>query len=113
MNNSNQNLFYFDSVLLFSVKTPFNLGCFNDEEDHDMSGYMIDLPGMTVELCTDICKSLGFLYAGAQSGHWCTCGNSFGRHGSCDPSTCTMPCPGNRQQMCGGPWRQYIYYLGL
>ena len=68
---------------------------------------------LTVKLCTDTCKSRGFLYAGVQAGFYCSCGNSFGRHGACEPSTCQVSCQGNKEEMCGGHYRQDIYYLGV
>ena len=67
---------------------------------------------MTVELCAHTCKSHGFIYAGLEAGNSCNCGNSFGRYGTADPSTCNKRCSGNREEMCGGLWRHDMYYLG-
>jgi len=43
----------------------------------------------------------------------CFCGNTFGLYGAVDTEvdsiSCTVPCIGNRRQMCGGYVRNYIY----
>ena len=50
----------------------------------------------------------GYSYAGLQAGKWCTCGDSYGKHGSVTDSECNHACPGGAGN-CGAPWRNSIY----
>ena len=49
------------------------------------------------------CLSLtvqGYVYAGAQAGQNCLCGNSYGKYGT--SVNCNATCSGNATEMCGG-----------
>ena len=41
----------------------------------------------------------------------CRCGNSYGAHGEADQSNCNTKCLGNRDQICGGAWRNSVYNI--
>jgi hypothetical protein len=85
-----------------------SLGCFSD------MGATRDLPFAAyydndndIEGCVRVCTSHGYLYAGLQDGIQCYCGDSYGGSG---PSTdCTIACPGNPSEMCGGAYANSIY----
>ena len=52
----------------------------------------------------------GYRYFGLQYGTQCFCGNSFGRYGrSPNQGECNKPCPANRNEICGGTWRNSVY----
>ena len=99
--------------LLFSGSTspPVKMGCFKDANDRDLG------PGwsnnkMTQEMCFQRCGDQKAVYAGLQTGDWCHCGNSYGKHGSVPNGECNAQCKGNWAQKCGGPWRNDVYYIG-
>ena len=55
----------------------------------------------------DSCDNLqGYRYAGLQSAQCCSCGTSYGLYGTA--SNCNMPCIGNTNEICGGPWSNTI-----
>ena len=69
---------------------------------------------MTIEKCIAHCRSFNYVYAGVETGHECWCGNkkpaeNLKRH----HSECSVTCPGNRSQQCGGVWRINVYSTGL
>ena len=92
-----------------------SLGCFKDQEDptgtsgRDLNGFAEDVPGMTAEMCTEMCTSKGFSYAGTQYGTWCFCGTSYGKSGKAD--NCNMKCGGAGNEICGGSWANSVYQL--
>ena len=86
--------------------------------------YLRVCPGMhTCVVCThmymhenDIVFSMqilsGYRYFGLQFGTQCFCSNSFGRYGkSPNQGDCNKPCPANRNEICGGTWRNSMYDL--
>jgi len=61
---------------------------------------------MTLQLCNALCN--GHAFFGVQNGGTgCFCGASFGSYGR--SHNCTMPCAGNKKQMCGGPGANSIF----
>ena len=53
-----------------------------------------------------------YRYFGLQYGTQCFCGNSFGRYGkSPNQGDCNKPCLANRNEICGGTWRNSVYDL--
>ena len=91
------------------------LGCFKDQGDpvgtagRDLSGFVMNKPNMTTELCAATCRDRGFAYAGTQYSSWCFCGNSYGKSGTAE--NCNMKCAGNTNQICGGPWANSVYSI--
>lgn len=51
----------------------------------------------------------GYKYAGVQYATQCFCGNEFDQYGEVDRSECSATCRGNRNQKCGGTWRNSVY----
>jgi len=62
----------------------------------------------THQVCKNFCKeqkdSNGNVYkfAGVENGKECWCGSDFDPHSNKRSEACTMPCPGNKKEMCGG-----------
>jgi hypothetical protein len=86
-------------------------GCYRDNRNRDLKGFMITLPDMTPNKCINICKDKGFKYAGLQYSSYCFCGNSYGKYGQAD--NCNMKCNGNSNQICGGSWANSIYEIEI
>lgn len=94
------------------------VGCFPDNRKadplgtrgRDLDGAAFKDPSMTVKQCLSLCSGQGFKYAGLQSGAWCFCGNSYGRHKAASAS-CTTKCAGDQKLICGGEWTNSIWEL--
>jgi len=72
---------------------------------------------MTVELCLAACQAAGYVLAGVEYSQECYCDNTFENGGGPAPdgnAQCTMPCNGNKAEICGGPNRldAYSYTAG-
>lgn len=93
------------------------IGCFADNKSaaaqgtagRDLDGSVWNHPQMSVNACIQHCRQGGFAFAGVQYRTWCFCGNRHGRHGG--SNACTMPCPGNAREYCGGEWASNVYAL--
>ncbi|CAH1779465.1 unnamed protein product [Owenia fusiformis] len=97
-------------------KPAFYLGCFKDTNSRDMHGLGIqngyENSLMTVEMCTDHCRTRGFKYAGLQYARHCFCGDKFGKYGLADSdSECRMTCQGDPSQNCGAAARNSVYLI--
>lgn len=61
---------------------------------------------MTNELCASLCKDANFKpfnFCGTErGGHYCMCGNSIDTKRYPLTGNCSIPCPGNKTEMCGG-----------
>ena len=69
---------------------------------------------MTVDKCMTACGASGFKYCGLEYGRECWGGNTLDPNLSManDPSCamqCDYPCPGNKNQMCGGRATLAVY----
>ncbi|KAJ4452420.1 hypothetical protein PAPYR_13442 [Paratrimastix pyriformis] len=80
---------------------PKNLGCFLDSEhDRDIDEvHELDLRFDTFRQCHLLCK--GWRYMALQFSYQCFCGNSFGKHGSCEGERCPE-CGGGCRKVCEG-----------
>jgi hypothetical protein len=94
------------------------LGCYKDQGDatpgtsgRDLDGALFTSDSLTVEACTSYCKGRGFAYAAVQYRTACFCGSSYGKFGAVPDSECSMKCPGNTKETCGGSWRNEVYEL--
>ncbi|RDL41181.1 uncharacterized protein BP5553_01160 [Venustampulla echinocandica] len=59
--------------------------------------------------CVDYCGKRGFSMAGTEYGGQCFCGNSLVKTTKIDDSRCSMPCEGDKSQVCGGAKALSIY----
>ena len=85
------------------------IGCFKDTWTRDLSGYTTNTPGMTTQMCVNLCREKGFAYAATQFSQHCFCGNNYGKYG---PATnCDMKCGGNAGEICGGSWANSVYSI--
>ena len=50
-----------------------------------------------------------YKFAGLQNGYQCFCGNVQPNPSLLRPGQCTMSCPGNSNENCGGSWRMNVY----
>lgn len=88
-------------------------GCYVDASD-DVTGNAlpktVSVASLTVESCTAACSSAGYSLAGLLSGNTCSCGNSlpFQANKVVDRA-CPYACPGNSQELCGGPQRLSVW----
>ncbi|XP_070555010.1 uncharacterized protein [Ptychodera flava] len=99
-------------MVVYSLPPYEYVGCFIDDDERALNWHKEDSKTeQAVERCVDICDGLDAPYAGLQYAKECFCGHDFDIHGKGDESTCSMPCTGNTQQMCGGDWRLSIYRL--
>ncbi|CAH1798175.1 unnamed protein product [Owenia fusiformis] len=93
------------------------IGCFIDVvRDRDLTNLQGFFPAThatpnTLDFCSKRCRILGFIYMGVQNGQDCWCSNTYGKHGEAPHSQCNVPCPGNRDTMCGAGQRNSIYKL--
>ena len=103
-----------------AAKAPRFLGCFHDQasslsglfggiDGRDLDGFSTSNSGMSTEQCLALCRQRGFAYAGTQDSSYCFCGNAYGRSGRAE--NCTMPCDGNKSEICGGAWANSVYQV--
>jgi hypothetical protein len=90
------------------------LGCGTDNvSDRAMNGSWIYTDSMTVESCIDRCSSLGFSYAAPENGNECFCNGSLNQKYAPKDGilgSCTKPCIGNADEICGGADFMSIYH---
>ncbi|KAH6909616.1 WSC domain-containing protein [Coprinopsis sp. MPI-PUGE-AT-0042] len=83
-------------------------GCYQDSTERILT-YVFDSPANTIEQCTTLCASKGYGLAGLQYGRECWC-YRYMPSGSLKPdSDCSVPCPGDPTQFCGGGNRMTLY----
>ena len=85
-----------------------NLGCFTDSTLARVLPTSVLVSGNTVEKCQAACTNGGFPYAGVEFGSQCFCGSSIANSPS-ESTQCTMTCPGNSAETCGGSNAIQIY----
>jgi hypothetical protein len=64
------------------------------------------------EGCACLCHRLGYTIAGVENGNNCFCANATSPKtfcGGASAAACTVPCNGNRSQICGGSMAVYVY----
>ncbi|KAF9255676.1 WSC-domain-containing protein [Marasmius fiardii PR-910] len=91
---------------------PWNhLGCFTDTQDRILPVPQNDCGSKnSVEYCLDLCGSQGYPFAGVEYGGECYCGKEFNPSSANEcPNGCTMSCPGNAGEICGGVYAISIY----
>lgn len=82
------------------------VGCYKDTSDHVMT-HEFTSPTMTPVKCVRRCQSKGLKYAGVEWANECYCGNHYDRYGN--SSSCNLPCIGDSNKICGGPWALSVY----
>ncbi|XP_071965695.1 uncharacterized protein [Antedon mediterranea] len=115
--NVTEYVFYIFLLMLLSNEGSVTgisyLGCFKDASSRAMPAAFTENNDMTIEFCIQYCNGLGHLYSGLQYYRQCFCGDeTYNNLGQMPESDCNCPCDGNAQQICGGGWRNSVYYSG-
>ncbi|KAJ5652587.1 WSC domain protein [Penicillium longicatenatum] len=79
-----------------------HLGCYTDSTTARALNTSILVNGNTIETCQSTCSSAGFSYAGMEYGTQCFCGNAIMNNAQSGSAGCTIPCPANSAENCGG-----------
>ncbi len=91
------------------------IGCYNDPAfnyTRDLYESTYTDANLTIDKCVEFCFKNNFLYAGVQSGYQCFCGDQMGQYGKASGTNCSYPCSGNKNQTCGGFFKNSIYKSG-
>ncbi|EJD37468.1 WSC-domain-containing protein, partial [Auricularia subglabra TFB-10046 SS5] len=60
--------------------------------------------------CSELCEAKGYRVAGVEYSGVCSCGDEYEELPVLRPvSECSIPCPRDPNQMCGGEWRVQLY----
>jgi WSC domain len=86
---------------------PTYLGCFADMSSRDLPDFVYASSYNTTETCAFACAYHGYAYAGAQGRAQCFCGETYGAYGPAND--CTLTCPGDATEMCGGNYANSVY----
>jgi len=80
-------------------------GCIQEVVNRALPSARKDDPNMTLDMCTSYCFGLGYQMAGIEYGQECYCSTNLanGASTSLVSGQCYMKCPGNANQICGGP----------
>uniref|UniRef100_A0A1B6JWP9 Uncharacterized protein n=1 Tax=Homalodisca liturata TaxID=320908 RepID=A0A1B6JWP9_9HEMI len=92
------------------------LGCYKDQESpRALKGHMEDFRNNLVPfMCTGLCYSMGFLYAGIQYSKQCFCGDEHPNPNlKVVEAECAKPCSGDATKKCGGDYRNAVYQTGI
>jgi len=86
-------------------------GCYTEGDgDRALGAAFYPSDTNTIEDCVAACSP--YLYAGAEYGRECWCGNSFGAGSAPAPdSDCSMVCTGNQYEYCGAGNRLSVYIM--
>ena len=87
------------------------VGCFYDDELRLLKNKIQAFNVNSMQMCREHCK--GYKYLGLQDSNWCLCGNDLNpsRYPKKPDHECNMQCKGNSNEICGGRWRNSIYYV--
>eukprot|EP00198_Chlamydomonas_reinhardtii_P014006 XP_001703343.1 predicted protein [Chlamydomonas reinhardtii] len=94
--------------------TPYPYGCFADTPNGRTMPVVLawDKKDLTLEYCAALARAAGLRLYGVQFSWFCFGGNDLSLATSLGPSVeCTMPCGGNSNQICGGPYANNVYIL--
>lgn len=86
------------------------MGCYTDTPTRALSNELFSQT--TIDHCINTAKKYGYMYAGLQYGSQCFAGNTLG-YVKVNDSDCNMPCVLNHNKICGGYWRNSIYFTGV
>ncbi|XP_035699693.1 uncharacterized protein LOC118432265 [Branchiostoma floridae] len=91
------------------------VGCYKDKSTRTFPfARLRDYKSMTPAVCINHCSGLGYSYAAIQYYYECHCGTEA-NFAALEPvrpeSECNFPCRGDKEQKCGGNWRNSVYKL--
>ncbi|KAF8257074.1 WSC domain-containing protein [Lactarius quietus] len=92
-------------------------GCFSDSSSKRTLSTEVTVNGgqfnTTVSNCIDSCNSGGFTAAGLEFASQCFCGHSIDNNATnINQNNCTLACPGDNTEGCGGANAILIYFQG-
>lgn len=88
-------------------------GCWSDQTPRSLTNLSYTSNTNTIELCTSTCAQGNNSIAGLEFGSQCFCGSALGYQATqVVSSSCSMDCPGNSSQTCGGPNRLSLFSNG-
>lgn len=88
-------------------------GCWSDQNPQTLTNMTYQSDSNTIDLCTTACTSGNNTVAGIEYGTQCFCGNALGyKAAQVIDSSCSMPCPGNSSEVCGGSQRLSLFSVG-
>ena len=75
------------------------------------ASYSMAAKGMTVETCSSICFTKGYMYMGVEFGKECYCNNlgPINNAKVANETDCSIVCDGNKKEWCGGSSRISVY----
>ncbi|XP_070572868.1 sialate:O-sulfotransferase 2-like [Ptychodera flava] len=89
-------------------------GCLQDDRDalkRTLQGMMWhDSKAMSVDACIRHCHRKNYMHAGLEFQSECWCSNAI-KTAAANETGCSMPCPGNKEQICGGPLLLSVYTI--
>ncbi|KAF4547191.1 Hypothetical protein D9617_54g000250 [Elsinoe fawcettii] len=93
------------------------VGCGNDSTGsplRTLNALSTQMDGLTVGKCQTFCSSKGYRYSGVEYGRECHCDLAINPttqfYAGVNMSTgCSMTCPGDRTELCGGPSYMNVY----
>eukprot|EP00471_Norrisiella_sphaerica_P001674 CAMPEP_0184486184 /NCGR_PEP_ID=MMETSP0113_2-20130426/7724_1 /TAXON_ID=91329 /ORGANISM="Norrisiella sphaerica, Strain BC52" /LENGTH=506 /DNA_ID=CAMNT_0026867943 /DNA_START=66 /DNA_END=1586 /DNA_ORIENTATION=+ len=88
----------------YSTKDFKFIGCYVDKWDRDLPKGPRKW-GFNKETCMAACKD--FLHFAMQGGSWCSCGNTYGKHGKAPE----LECNDEQDSMQGGNFRNAVYEI--
>jgi len=87
------------------------LGCYQDfRATRDLSFGPYEHENMTIFMCTNYCSDFDFKFIGLQNSTQCWCGNSQNYATLGDEMDCDFPCGGDYNTVCGGTYRNSVYF---
>ncbi|KAI8480871.1 hypothetical protein Bbelb_413850 [Branchiostoma belcheri] len=91
------------------------VGCYKDTSSRTFPAVRIqNYKNMTNTLCINHCAGQGYTYAVTQYSYECSCGDEA-NFAQLEPKRpeheCNFKCSGNREEKCGGNWRNSVYKL--
>ena len=88
-------------------------GCWSDQTPHSLTNLSYTSNANTVELCTSTCAGGKDTIAGMEYGSQCFCGSALGYQATeVVDSSCSMLCPSNSSETCGGINRLSLFSNG-
>lgn len=88
-------------------------GCWSDQNPRSLANLSYTSNDNTIEKCTSVCDQGGNTIAGIEFGTQCFCGTALGYQATqVIDSSCSMACPGNSSEICGGPNRLSLFSNG-
>ena len=97
------------SVFIFAAASSY-LGCFGDTgADRALPIELDRSSNNSVSNCRRLAMAAGYVYFGVQAGTECWATNDTINPFKYGPASCTVGCPQNATQICGGPWANAVY----